>query len=539
MKKLKTLVLFTLLAAMLITSLSACGKSDDGTIGKKAKDFDKIYESSFTMPFDLGYTSAAEIKLPDTATSIVGGYCFLQYRNTESREYCFYNVETDSTVLKIATDKIAKESDLTLCDGYIKVTETNAESKAKTTSVYNANGTLLVSAEGEVAISVTDDGFTFQEKFYYVEDGELKKEYPIPPFTQIDDSYTFTDSYVIRENNQTVVYYNDQFEAVAIYEVPGNCEDYSLFLLDNDQLFVQYAVACDSNDSKYSFIAEGCKYTLHTLLFDPAKEKKNELDLNVYVYSVINRQTEYNESELDFEDIYTDETENVILYFAIVDGVIDRETRHAVLMSNKGKIGATLDNYAENQKSLISPLNNGYYYAYTKGGYAILDSKGELVRNVPTIGVATDYGYHSNSKIYNENFELVIDLSNDSYDIISIVCDAAAFYSKQVDGKTHYYRYDKNGEAEITAPDGRTFYEGYVNPISVYGDYYTVRHIPANDQFGESYYSVYSMNGELLFTAKQNDNYTAFTVLAESDDAILVRYTDASTNKVAYKRHAK
>ena len=538
MKNLKKLALLLLITAMLIPSLAACGKGD-GTIGKKAKDFDKIYESSFTMPFDLGYTSATEFKLPDTATSIVGGYGFLQYRDTEAKEYYFYNVETDSTVLKVATDKIEKDSDITLYDGYIKIIETNADSKAKTTSVYSAAGALLVSAEGEIAISVTENGFAFKETFYYVEDGALKKEYSIPPFTQINDTYTFTDNYVIRENDQTVVYYNDQFEAVAIYEVPGNCEDYSLFLLDNDQLFVQYAVACDTNENKYSFIAEGSKYILHSLLFDPKKEKENDLELDVYVASVINRQTEYGDGELDFEDIFTDEAENVLLYYAIVDGVIDLETPHFVLMSNKGKVGATLDGYVENQKGLVAPLNNGYFYVPTKDGYAILDGKGELVRNIPNVGRATEYGYYSNGKIYNKNFELVIDLGNNSYSILNSSSDAAVFYSKQVDGKTHYYRYDKNGEAEITAPEGREFYDN--SPVNVYTGYYVVRHALPNSgsQYNTLQCNVYSMNGELLFTSDYSYDYTSFKTLASSDDAILVSYIDADTNETVYKRLAK
>ena len=537
MKKLKTFALLLLVTAMLIPSLAACGKSDNGTIGKKAKDFDKIYESSFTMPFDLGYTSATEFKLPDTATSIVGGYGFLQYRDTEAKEYCFYNVETDSVVLRISSNKIAKESDIMLCNGYIKITETNAESKAKNTSVYSAAGALLVSAEGEIAISVTDDGFAFQETFYYVEDGEMKKEYPIPPFTQIDDTYTFTDNYVIRKHDQTVVYYNDRFEAVAIYEVPGHCVNYRMYLLDNDQLFVQYALLCDSNESKYSYMANGCKYTLHTLLFDPKKEKEHELELDVYVDSVLNRQTEYGDDELDFEDVYTNEAENVLMYYAIVDGVIDRETPHYVLMNNKGEIGATLDSYVENQKGLVLPLNTGYFYVSTKDGYAILDSKGELVRNVPNVGRATNYGYYSDGKIYDKNFSLVIDLNNNSYSVLNVSNDAVAFYSKQIDGKTHYYRYDKNGEAEITAPEGREFYE--YSPISVSNGYYTVRHSAANAMYSTSLYSVYTMNGELLFTSKQTETYTAFTILAKSDDTILVSYIDATTNETVYKRLAK
>ena len=159
------------------------------------------------------------------------------------------------------------------------------------------------------------------------------------------------------------------------------------------------------------------------------------------------------------------------------------------------------------------------------------------MRNIPNVGRATEYGYYSNGKIYNKNFELVIDLGNNSYSILNSSNDAAVFYSKQVDGKTHYYRYDKNGEAEITAPEGREFYE--YSPISVRGEYYMVCHSAANAMYSTSLYSVYTMNGELLFTSKENGSYDVFTVLARSDDAILVSYIDADTNETVYKRLAK
>ncbi len=546
MKKTKTIALLLLITAMLIPTLFSCGNNNGGTIGKEPKPFGEIYESSFSMPFNVGYTSGEEIRLPNMAVTVGYNYCFLLYKDPATNEYCVYNVDTNSTVLKIPTTKIANETEIKLYNGYIKVVETNAETKAKTTLIYNAKGTALVSADGDVAISTTDNGFTFKEKFYYVKNGEVKKEYVLPPFTRIDSSYTFTDNYVIHQKNGVVVYYNDQFEAVANYETPGYCEEYDMFLLDNDNIFVKYIQQCDPNDSQYDCMYNGCKYTLHYLIFDPVEKKETELPLKVVVYSIVNSRIQNAYDELKFEDIYTDGVENVLLYYEIVDGLPDMKTLHAVEMSNMGEIGATLDSYVENQRGVIKPLNDGYYYVPTKGGYAILDSNGTLVRNLSAIGTATDYGYrfdnnyNSSPKIYNDNFELVVDLSSGDYYALSTSYDAAVFYSKQIDGKTHYYRYDKNGEGEILPPNGREFYTSET-PVRVYENYYTVRHVSANALHGESCYSVYTMNGTLLFNAKPQGNYSspAFTLLATGDDTVLVSYIDVSTNQTVYKLLAK
>ncbi|MBQ7346860.1 MAG: hypothetical protein IJW55_02805 [Clostridia bacterium] len=534
MKNLKKLILSLLSASLLIGALTACSKDDDGTIGKKAKDFDKIYETSISMPFQTGYTSSTAVTLPESANSIEGEYCFLKYKDPSAKEYCFYNVALDRVVLKVPADKIAKEDDAVLYDGYIKIIETDADTKAKTTAVYTQSGTLLTKADGEVELSVTDDGVLFNEKFYYIKAGELKKEYTVPPFTDLSANYTFTDHYVISINGRSAVYYNEKFEAVAVYEAPGHSTNYKLYLLDNGKLFVQYSLLSDPTSSKYDYMKEQ-KYTVHHVLFDPAKKQETEPKLDVYVSTVYNKETQ-SPGKIDFEDIFTDEVENVLAYYAIVDGVIDSSTVHYVLMDNDGKIGAKLDHYVEGQKGLVLPLNSEYYYVPTKSGYAILDTNGELVRTTLAVGTTKDYGYLFDGKIYNPDFELVIDLNNSNYSAISTAGDTAAFYSKTIDGKLHFYKYNKSGETELTLPQDREFAD--YSPLTCKQNYYVVKHYSADTDYQYSFtaqYDYYSLSGELFFTTSSD----TFTVLAQSEDALLVSYQDVTTSKYVYTRLAK
>ncbi len=536
MKKITRSILFLLICAMLAASLASCAKNDTGIIGKKPKNFDKIYQADVTMPFDAGYLSAKDVEL----TNIINAeYGFALYRDASTNEYCIYNLETDQTVLKIDSARIQKETDITLCDGFIRAIEKATDTEQTVTNVYGANGTLLATAEGEIAVSANENGFSFQEKFYHVKDGELKKIYTVPPFTQINSNYTFTDQYIIYVNKRTAVYYNDSFEVVALYEVPGHSANYRIEPLDNDSLFVQYSLPCDSNSKKYDYMKDQ-KYTLHSLIFDPSKGREKELDLGVYALDVFNSKQESRFSEIEFADLFTDEVENILSYYAIVDGVIDQNTVHYVLIDNDGKIGASLDQYVENQKSLILPLNNGYYYVMTTEGYAILDGKGEELRRTSGLGRATEYGYVTNDKIYNHQFELVLDLSNAIYSDINISSDVAAFYTKKTDGQTRYFRYDKNGEAEITAPKGRVF-DSY-SPFTVGDGYYVVTHHSTDSQYYETaQQTVYTLYGESLFTAKVNTSYYSnyFIKCTESENALLVYYTDPTTSQRVYKRLSK
>ena len=533
MRKCKLAILYLLIFATLTATFVSCGKTDDGTIGKKAKDFDKIYQSNVTMPFETGYLSAKDVDLSNVISTAYG---FVLYHDTTAKEYRIYSLEADQTVLQIGEARIQKSSDITLCEGFIKVVETATDDEKKTTTVYGANGTSLATAEGEIAVSVSEDGFLLQESFYYVKDGELKKVYTIPPFTQITSDYTFTDQYIVYVHNNTAVYYNEKFEVVARYEVPGHCANYRIKLLDNDSLFVQYAVLCDSNSKNYDYIKDQ-KYTLHSLIFEPGKEREKELDLGVYAIDVFNPKKESTFNEIKFNDLFTDEVENILSYYAIVDGVIDQRTVHYVLLESNGKVGASLDQYVKNQKSLILPLNNGYYYTVTTEGYAILDGKGEVVRNTAGLGRATEYGYISENKIYNTQFELVLDLSNAMYSIIDTSGDVAAFYSKKIANQTRYFRYDKNGEAEITLPNERTF-DSY-SPITVRDNYYVVKTYNKDNYTGLQF-DVYTLYGQLLFsTNKYTSGYEAFNILTEADNALLVSYTDSTNSKTVYKRLAK
>ena len=532
MKKITRSILFLLICAMLAASLASCTGNDTGIIGKKPKDFDKIYQADVTMPFDTGYLSAKDVEL----TNIINAeYGFALYRDASTNEYCIYNLETDQTVLRIDSARIQKETDVTLCDGFIRAIEKATDTEQTVTNVYGANGTLLATAEGEIAVSANENGFSFQEKFYHVKDGELKRIYTIPPFTNINTYYTFTDQYVIYVRNRTAIYYNDNFEVVALYEVPGHCENYRIELLDNESLFVQYSLLCDSNSKKYDYM-NNQKYTLHSLIFDPSKNREKELELDVYALSIDNRKTESTFADIDFADLFTEEVENILSYYAIVDGVIDQSTVHYVLIDNDGKIGASLDQYVENQKSLILPLNNGYYYVMTTEGYAILDGKGEELRRTSGLGRATEYGYISNNKIYNHQFELVVDLSNAIYTNINTSGDVAAFYSKKVENQTRYFRYDKNGEAEIVLPNDKIFAD--YNAVTIQKNYYTVKYYNKTDDYQYSWlaqYDFYTFHGELLFSIKESE----ITVVTESENAMLVSFIDPTTSKTIYKRLTK
>jgi len=516
----KTLALFLVLA-MALTFFTACGDvRKDGTVGKTNVNFNDYYKSTIEMSDQSGYTTAETINLPENAQNIAIQGMFFRYSDENQLHY--YNVSENRVVLSVdigATD--------TTADGeFIRVIETDTAGE-KSTKIYNEKGSLLVSESGELTFSVATDGFTLGEKFYVVDDGAVKKSYKIPPFLSLSE-IDFTEDYAIKRTNTEAVFYNDAFEAVAIYALPSTAVRSNMMLLDDGKLLVEYTMTLDPNAKKYDLYYNGEKYELHHELFDPESGKTKVLDLGILISSVRNRRN----NDDSFDKIYTENVKNIVEYRAIVNGITDGSVYHYVLMDENGKLGASLDCFVEGQKDLIRPLNNDHYYVKTQAGYAILDTKGEVVRTVPAIGTAKAYGFYHDEKVYNTDFTPALDLSTANGSVFYTDYNFL-LYSKTPDGTVRFYRYDKTGEHEIVLPEDAKI---YTSPMPIYElpgcykvTYYT------DNAFNRST-DVYNASGNLLFTALYYGN--EYSCLVQTENACIVQYTNME-GKSVYIRLSK
>jgi len=538
MKKfLKKTSLCLLVALMLLAALPSCAQKSSV---QEALPFEEVYESSFPSLYEKAYKTATKIKLPDNvyATIIDGTGAVFAYVNQE--KYCFYNADVGDVVLKIDESKIASQADISLVENYVKVVLTDPETEKKTTVIYNENGNRLCSASGSLQLSLCADGFCLGDKLYVTENGEVKKEYTLPSFVDPYANYRFLEDKIISITGRKIVYYDENFEIAAHYEIPGHSQYYNLYLLDNGNLFAQYSILCDPASGKYDYLDGYAKYKLYHELFDPTTKKTKELKLDgIYVSNVLNKERD-EALPLAFEDIFTDNVKNVLSYYNIVEGLIDRSVTRNALLKNDGRLGASLE-YVEDQKSLILPLSDGYYAATTKIGMTVLNTKGEPVRKLPTIEKATDFGYEVGSRIYDKNFSLVLDFTSDSnYTILNSSDTTAVFYKQSVGKTIKYYRYDKNGESEIIAPEGRQLASS--SPLQTYhlqNGYYSTEHYPSSPSSTSSLdalYSYYGLNGDLLFTLATS---TLPGIVVRGENAMVMKYTDAETNETVYVRVTK
>ncbi len=538
MKKfLKKTGLCLLAALMLLGTLSSCVQKQSAV--QERLPFEEVYNTSFIMHHPTAYTTAKQIALPAGKTQTLKvGDGFLSYLDNENH-YCIYGIDSGSVVLKLDTARIEDSADVSLQNGdlsCIRVIETDPETKAKTTSVYNKHGKLLCSGAGILSIRTAKNGFTFGGRYYHVENDEIKKEFAFINPTACQAVY---DDTILSIRDSSAIYYNEDLKVIASYTLPKGAESHTFYPLSDGKLLVQYSL--QSGYLSKTYMKDDIAFALYHELFDPTTEITQRLDLgNVYICDVLNRKHHSALPLPSFEEVFTEKVENVIAYSAIIDGRIDSSVTHSALLGNDGALGASLE-YVEGQTGLILPLRNGNYYAPTKNGYTILDTKGSAICEIESLELVTEFGFLASRRIYNKSFHLVRSVADGSQTVLSDDNRVATFYCNRFeDGTTRYYRYDKNGDAEILPPPGRVFVTSpYTLSIVNSADwsFYVTEHYDASAEkpFATTpLYSFYSLYGDHLFTTK------TFSVryVAEGEHAVVCRILDAQGNYL-YMRLAR
>ena len=536
----KKILSFVLCLTLTLPLLFACGSGGTrgGTttdvLGDDAKSFSTYYNTPLLREGSSGYTKVKDIGLPSGASGVTAGGNFLYYRESNDTLRVFSSKAGKYILSVPGTEKVS----VNLSEDYVCLLKT--ASGTQTTEVYGYDGTLLVSVSGHHPISQSDMGFTLDDKLYRIEDGKLKKTYTVPPFISTG-SYYFVGNYVIRKDSYKAVYYNESFKAIGHYEIPENADGSgSMFILENGNLLVQYRVLCDPNASSYDHIEKSsggvCKYILHTLLYNPDTDETTKLDLDVAISTVYNQYSSRRISaNFDFDEIFTDKVDNVLCYMTIEDGILNRQL-YFVTLSNDGEVGDRLDNFLEDQTTLIYPLENGTYVAPTETGYALLNENGKVTSRLAALGTATGFGYQSLLKIYDLNMKLVIDLSSLSYSDYS-VHDNVVYYEKTVDGSICHFVFTKEGERQITAPEGYT-----VKNFERADNYYIVTYHEKGGDYSEDYCALYSLNGTLLLSYSEYNQYGYYagaTVVCETDAGMILKHTDLDTGEVRYTSFSK
>ena len=529
-KRIVRFLAFALVLSVALPLLYAC---ELPTVNKTSALFNEIYKSTLVHPTVGGYTKAETVALPDGITQKESAYRFLHYLAEDT--HSVYNVDLGKVVLTVGDDRLTAFSDVVLYEEYICLWLTDKDGK-ETTELYREDGKLLAACEGKENPRILDGAAVLEDTMYLVDNKGNVRAYALPAFSDslVDEfgkTLIFDGSYMLYKKSRSVVYYDESFTPVCVYSLPETAHAATVCTsLGDGKLFVGYLTLCDPLSAEYDFYDTDAMGNLHKykqsyVLFDAATQRTKQLALSgIRVSRVYNRENGDIFSSgiggenypFGFDDVFTENVENIIAYSKITDGILEYSVHYA-LLGNDGRLGAVIDEFTEGQIGPVCPLNTSYYYAKTKTGFTVLDLSGKKVYDTVSLGGAREFGYYDKDTVYNAALDAVLTL--DGKDASKLAGDGyydraeAVLYCRTEEGRIRYFLYGKAGERELTVSEGQTL----VGLPAFEENYVTVTGVSATAPFAEYRY-VYSYTGELLAVWAQAKNGNA---LAEGKTAAL------------------
>lgn len=373
-----------------------------------------------------------------------------------------------------------------------------------TYTAYDANGEVLKTVEKykpEAPELINYNTCIFDYAAYTInQDGSLLKTVDVPEYIFIDDLMDSNDDYYYTNANGILAVYDHTFNVVSTYVAPSYYEEVSLFVLNNGNIFAQYAYEVDEDERKYDLsVCENgktLKYDLVSLIINAKTGKTTQVHLDYIVEDLFSNYSLNNPYDsIGKTSPYNDNFENIAIIAPIVDKKIDESSasRDLVFMNNKGKALDSLK-IADNQLArlyAIDKLSDDRYLVTTLVGNSIIDAKGEVIKNMSF--AFENYGsfFVSDRYIYDLDLEIVYDFIENDAEFIGSVNNTIFVKAETKTGYDIISFCD--GEQTTVYTHNETASEATVFEI-VDGIGYSLVNTAANE------YKYYNADGSLLVT---------------------------------------
>lgn len=209
------------------------------------------------------------------------------------------------------------------------------------------------------------------------------------------------------------IIYDNMLNRLTYYAFPSYANDPEIYILANGNALLQYTVTLNFEATNYDFRNDTFeKYDLVTVLINPEKLEFKTIDS---VNFVIHEFAAMTPDEDEENSMYSKTVENIAyVSFISKDKLIDENSDmngQIVILSNDMSKVNTLD-LAGDLKGLPRPINDEYYYAYSKyNDLYIYDKKGVMINTIYSTSMVGDY-FHTANAIYTFTGEVVYDLKD-------------------------------------------------------------------------------------------------------------------------------
>ena len=441
----RRILFLAILAAVLCLCLVSCAPKPSkiyNTDYKETPVYDEI-----TKIEQIGADSLSQIKGSIAVFKSLASYPVTTVFNVNTgKELCVF---TDSASTAYEVELI--QAPLANGAAVFLVTKTVSLSTVleptKEYALYDSEGDVLTECDGKVdKPSTVNDLVIFNNKAFRVDGDDASHAFDVSPLgasipncTYVSDDY----NYAISSDKTSVRVYNGSYELVAFYEVPEYATASVIFVMNDQNVLIQYIVEQASDARSYDLIVEGEKYKLESLILKVKNGKTKNVNLKHLIENVSNEIT-----DSEFSSKFA-KVANCATIYEIEDKMIDHGNPKTVWMKKNGKVKKDLDVYINSQKGTLTLVADDRFVATNKQGQSFLlngkgENLGEITKAVSAEALKDGY-ILMGDKIYDYDLALVLDISEQSYSLVG----AAKSYvilkkpSETLYGVDEYYIYSK------------------------------------------------------------------------------------------------
>ena len=515
------------LTALLLSCILLLNACSFGNTLKLSKLFD---ESKFREPYVP--TSATLISELNDATPVGSSYSYgttLQLFSKDDGEYTkymVYNVEIGKIVLtktetEIRDYSISITEDNSLSPIIVVLTENYSSSEDDeadyTTTLYNADGTEIASAQGDKDYTMSFDMVYFDGKVYRLnEDSQFEYVFDYSPLAEFPNVIYKSGKYYLAGSDDCISAYNQELELVGTYVIPSYLqEDATAVALTDGKLFIQTLLELDAMATEFDILKDNKKYDMVTLLVNVPKGTAKEIDIEYYVDDPL--YTAY--SMYESYHFFDEDVKNLVYVSPIVNHRVDENTYQIATVKSDGDL-QFLAQFEGMNIEYIDVLENGLYVIDTAIGTYLADEDFDLIADISN---ASFRGGHliADGKVYDYNLAEVLDYKEEKLTEVNYLNNALLFESEE--------------DELILVSKGRaiTLIEKNADDI----EYVGVQNgciIIRDETAAQAKYKIYSEEGKLLLTL---DYSPEFMLVLSGENAQLIRisYYDSEQGETVYR----
>ena len=527
MKRSKLLVLTSLVLTLLML-FSACGKSEN-MLGKILIDDTTYTDStpSYTVGEKIADLSGA------TVDSYRGGLVLLKKDIADEvgkTKYMVYNISTNSIVwsetqtstlgLSVTLDTLYLTGD-PVSYFVVEATTLNPDDATApvetTTTLYSATAEKLATVDGTAEVVEIEDLIYFDGKCYRAsKDGTIAYAFDYSTLAKLPDNVAKYNDVYYEWDGEAVTTYDKEFKFIAKYRLPVHIEDDGELLgtvvLENGNLFLQYAYEADPYTDEYTYIADGVKYILVTQIVDTEKGTAKVIDCEYVVedaYNMLQWGDEAVKEGIDTKKVpvhgeaYLIENKRLSAY-------------RCVVINNKGKI-TEIGMINGDQIESFSLFTDNCWKVSTENGRYLVDADGKVIGDITNASTFGKFLYQD-GKIYDSALNVIYDYRTNKQTVKSVVGESLLL--EDAEGRLLLYTGSGDPVVLIDKDSEKTYVDSY--------SYY--RYVIIKD--GEKL-EVYNEFGVLLGTV--NDVNGMVDVVTATENAVLLKMYTPAGETVYYR----